>query len=77
MEKKSLLLKETDDEDDYDTKWSKLDDSVDQHIPAHFDETNIKKDDSLYDDIIEEDPHNYDEEPFDPSVSAFVKKIYK
>ncbi|GBP88619.1 hypothetical protein EVAR_100546_1 [Eumeta japonica] len=58
---------ETDDEDDYDTKWSKLDDTVDQNLPTHFDENNIKKDDSLYDDIIEEDPHNYDEEPFDPN----------
>ncbi|XP_037816134.1 uncharacterized protein LOC119606652 isoform X2 [Lucilia sericata] len=58
---------DTDDDDDYDSKWAKLDDAEDQQIHTEFDETNIKKDDSLYDDIIEEDPNNYDEEPFDPS----------
>ncbi|XP_023300474.2 uncharacterized protein LOC111682712 isoform X1 [Lucilia cuprina] len=59
---------DTDDDDDYDSKWAKLDEAEDQQIQTEFDETNIKKDDSLYDDIIEEDPNNYDEEPFDPSL---------
>ncbi|XP_065371425.1 uncharacterized protein LOC135963485 isoform X3 [Calliphora vicina] len=58
---------DTDDDDDFDGKWSKIVDADDQQIPTEFDESNIKKDDSLYDDIIEEDPNNYDEEPFDPS----------
>lgn len=38
-------------------------------MPEEFIEENIKKDESLYDDIIVEDHTNYDEEPFDPSVS--------
>ncbi|XP_065371423.1 uncharacterized protein LOC135963485 isoform X1 [Calliphora vicina] len=59
---------DTDDDDDFDGKWSKIVDADDQQIPTEFDESNIKKDDSLYDDIIEEDPNNYDEEPFDPSL---------
>lgn len=38
-------------------------------MSAEFDESNIKKDEYLYDELIEEDHNNYDEEPFDPSVS--------
>lgn len=64
-----FFFKESDDEDDFDAKWSKLDEAHEQQLANEFDETNIKRDDSLYDDIIEEDPNNYDEEPFDPTVS--------
>ncbi|XP_013117081.1 uncharacterized protein LOC106094416 [Stomoxys calcitrans] len=56
--------------DDYynDAKWTKMDDNETQQLSSEFDEANIKKDESLYDELIEEDHNNYDEEPFDPSL---------
>ncbi|XP_073816557.1 uncharacterized protein [Musca autumnalis] len=55
-------------EEYYSTKWTKTDEVEAQQMTAEFDESNIKKDEYLYDELIEEDHNNYDEEPFDPSL---------
>ncbi|XP_075148535.1 uncharacterized protein LOC142222329 [Haematobia irritans] len=60
--------------DDYynDSKWSKIDESEAQEMTMEYDENNVKKDESLYNELIEEDHNNYDEEPFDPSLAQDI-----
>ncbi|KAL9898831.1 uncharacterized protein ACN427_006792 isoform 1-T1 [Glossina fuscipes fuscipes] len=70
---------ETSDDGNYDedfniSKWSKIEDADNQI--SDFDE-NIKKEDSLFDDIIEEDrdhANNYDEDPFDQNIVQEVSQ---